>query len=63
MKAEPAARALRVNDAVKAYGVGRTTLYALIKQGELPDVKVCGRRVIPVSALEALIKEKGARYD
>ena len=40
-----------VNDAVKAYGVGRTTLYALIKQGELPDVKVCGRRVIPVEAV------------
>jgi predicted DNA-binding transcriptional regulator AlpA len=49
-------RALRVNDAAAAYGVGRSSLYNLMKQGKLPNVKIAGRRVIPCEAMEALLR-------
>jgi excisionase family DNA binding protein len=48
-------RALRVNDAALAYGVGRSTIYKLMAQGKLATVKIAGRRLIPRDALEALI--------
>lgn len=49
-------RAYRVNEAVAAYGVGRTKLYALMKEGKLKTVKVGGRRLIPAESLEALLQ-------
>jgi excisionase family DNA binding protein len=49
-------RSLRVNDAAAIYGVSRSTLYKLMKPGgPLRSVKLGGRRLIPVDALEALI--------
>ena len=38
------------------YGVGRSSAYALIRAGKLPDVKIAGMRVIPCAAAEALLK-------
>jgi excisionase family DNA binding protein len=48
-------RAYRVDEAVAAYGISRSTIYNLIKSGTLPDVRVSGRRLLPADALEALI--------
>lgn len=48
-------RAYRVGDFCTAYGVSRDTVERLIKAGKLPDVKIGGRRVIPVDAAEALL--------
>lgn len=42
---------LTVFEAVQASGIGRTTLFALIKSGELESVKIGRRRYIPVEAL------------
>ncbi|MER6252326.1 helix-turn-helix domain-containing protein [Streptomyces sp. NPDC001584] len=42
---------LSVAEAVEASGIGRTTLFALIKAGELQSVKIGHRRYVPVSAL------------
>jgi excisionase family DNA binding protein len=50
-------RALGINDACRLYGLGRTTLYALIGTGRLRSAKICGRRLIPVEALEGLLAE------
>jgi excisionase family DNA binding protein len=50
-------RALRVNDAAFAYGIGRSTIYKLMSEGKLATVKIGGRRLIPRDALEALISE------
>jgi predicted DNA-binding transcriptional regulator AlpA len=52
----PARRALHINEFCRAYGVNRDTAYGLIKAGKLPDVKILGRRVIPVDAAEALLR-------
>jgi excisionase family DNA binding protein len=49
-------RALRVNEAVFRYGIGRTNLHRLIKSGALRSVKVGRSRLIPVDALEALLR-------
>jgi excisionase family DNA binding protein len=56
-KQEPTAnrRAYQVNEAVAAYRLSRSTLYKLMSAGTLRSVKVGGRRLIPVEALEALI--------
>jgi len=48
-------RAYRVNEAVAAYRLSRSTLYKLMADGTLRTVKVAGRRLIPVDCLEALI--------
>jgi excisionase family DNA binding protein len=50
-------RALRVNEAVFRYGIGRTNLYRLIKSGALRSVKVGRARLLPVDALEALLNK------
>jgi excisionase family DNA binding protein len=51
-----AKRAYRVSEVAEAYGIGRTKLYDLIKEGKLHTVKVGGRRLIPAESLEALLK-------
>jgi excisionase family DNA binding protein len=53
-------RVYLVDEAAAAYRLSRSTLYKLMAAGTLRSVKVGGRRLIPVEALEALIAE-GAR--
>ena len=50
------ARAYRVNDFCRLYGVGRSSAYRLIQEGKLPSVVIAGRRVIPHEAAEALLR-------
>ena len=52
--AEPLA--LRVNDAARVTGIGRTSLYELINEGKLKTGKVAGRRLVPMAALRDLIE-------
>jgi excisionase family DNA binding protein len=47
--------AYTVPEFVRAFGISRTSVYELMKNGELPTVKVAGRRLIPrQSALRLL---------
>jgi excisionase family DNA binding protein len=48
-------RVYQVNEATAAFRLSRSTLYKLMSVGTLRSVKVGGRRLIPVEALEALI--------
>jgi hypothetical protein len=50
--------ALRVNDAVAASGMSRTTLYKLLSEGKLTDVTVAGRRLILVEDLHTLLRPR-----
>jgi excisionase family DNA binding protein len=54
IKHEP--RAYRVNDFINAFGLGRTSVYKLIKEGKLRTVMIGGRRLIPADEAEMLIK-------
>ncbi|GAA0861844.1 hypothetical protein GCM10009115_06100 [Sphingopyxis soli] len=44
-----------VNEATEALGIGRTTIYELIKGGELAVVKIGSRTIIRRKDLDALL--------
>ena len=48
-------RGYQINEAAVAYRLSRSTIYKLIATGVLRSVKVGGRRLIPVEAIEDLI--------
>ena len=48
---------VRINEAVAAYRLSRSTIYKLIATGTLRTVKIGGRRLVPRDALEALFNE------
>ena len=48
---------LRPTEAAAILGIGRTTLYALIRSGALPSVRIGGSRRIPASALDRFVTE------
>jgi excisionase family DNA binding protein len=45
----------QISSACERIGVGRSTLYELIRTGELPSVKVRGRRLISEAAINEFI--------
>ncbi|PZH20156.1 excisionase [Streptomyces sp. NTH33] len=47
---------LSIPETVSASGIGRTTLFALIKTGELQSIKIGSRRYIPVAALNEYLE-------
>ena len=47
-----------IEEAAAALGLGRTTLYELIKTGELPRAKIGSRSVILRRDLEAMLERK-----
>jgi len=52
---------LRPSDVMKATALGRSTIYEMLRSGELPSIRVGKRnRRVSVSALEAWINEKAA---
>lgn len=48
-------RLLTVSEAAECLGIGRTNVYALIKKGELPLVKIGGRSLVDPADIAALI--------
>ena len=50
-------RALRINDAAAAYGIGRSLIYKLMSEGKLATVKIAGRRLVLRDNMEALLRE------
>lgn len=49
-----------VNEAVKASGIGRTTIYELIKAGELKPAKIGTRTLILRRDLEGMLERAKA---
>lgn len=56
MQTETHKLAYRIDEAVKASGLGRTFLYERIASGELKSVKIGGRRLIMRSDLVAFLE-------
>ncbi len=54
---------LRPTEAAAILGIGRTTLYALIRSGALPSVRIGGSRRIPASALRRFITDLAGEAD
>jgi excisionase family DNA binding protein len=54
--------AYRVGDACRILGIGRTTLYAAIKRGEIKSQKVGRRTLIPAEALKLWLNSRPAPH-
>ncbi|MEU0150338.1 helix-turn-helix domain-containing protein [Micromonospora fulviviridis] len=46
---------LRVEEAARALGIGRSLVYDLIRSGQLRSFKVGSRRLIPAAAIDEVI--------
>jgi excisionase family DNA binding protein len=53
--------AYRIPDAVKVSGIGRSTLYKLIRDGKIQSASALGRRLIPRASLEAFLASGGVK--
>jgi excisionase family DNA binding protein len=54
-EAAPVERLLTVAEAAELLRISRTTAYQVIRTGELASVRIRGRRLIPTSAVGALV--------
>jgi excisionase family DNA binding protein len=50
-------KARRINDACRALGIGRTTIYKLRGDGKIKFVKVFGRTLVPEAEIDRLSNE------
>lgn len=60
LNADLAPLAHRIPDACQRIGLGRSSLYELIKAGHLRTVRIAGRTLIPESELQRLVTEAKA---
>lgn len=55
-RSTPSLRATHsVTEAATILGISRTTAYECVRTGELPSLRLRGRIVVPIVALEAMI--------
>lgn len=52
--------AVRVREACRLTGIGRSKLYELIAAGEIEIVKVGAMTIVPVSSLTSFLRRKAA---
>ena len=50
----------KIDEVATMLGLGRTTIYKLIDEGQLSRIKVGARTLIPVSDVEALLQREAA---
>lgn len=50
----------RIPDACQRIGLGRSSIYELIKAGDLRTIKIAGRTLVPESELQRLIESAKA---
>jgi excisionase family DNA binding protein len=53
-------RALSIRETARMCGLSRATLYRLIADGKLVTLKIGARRLVPVSAIDALLSVNGS---
>ena len=54
-------RALSIVETAKVCGLSRATIYRLIEQKRLATLKIGARRLVPLSAIDALFNESAER--
>ncbi|MBG0795063.1 helix-turn-helix domain-containing protein [Methylocystis sp. H62] len=52
--------AVAINEAARLLGLGRTSIYTLLKQGELETVVLCGRRLVLMDSIKAAVERAKA---
>lgn len=63
MKVDPTPKPItvRVREACRMTGIGRSKLYLLIEEGEIEIIKVGSMTLIPVASLEAFLERRKER--
>ena len=51
----PERRALSIKETADTLGLSRSTAYRLIAEGKLATLKIGGRRLVPVAAIDVLL--------
>lgn len=54
----PSPITVRIKDACRMTGIGRSKLYLLIADGEIETIKIGSMTLIPVASIEALIRRR-----
>jgi excisionase family DNA binding protein len=54
---------LSISETVVRSGLGRTTIFSLLKTGELESIKFGARRLVPVDALHACMEKRRAEQN
>jgi len=62
VEATPGRLAHSVEEAAHALGIGRSLVFALLKDGKLKSIKIGKRRLIPVVELQAFL-DRQSRVD
>ena len=52
-------RTISVNEAAKILGIGRSAAYEGVKSGQIPAIRVGGRWLVPLAALDRMLAEAG----
>lgn len=52
-------RTLRIEEAARVLGLGRSAAYAAAQRGELPTLRIGRRLVVPAAALDRLLESAG----
>ena len=53
--------AVRIKEACRLTGIGRSKLYELIASGDIEIVKVGAITLVPITSLKALLQTRGQR--
>ena len=48
-----------ITELAKRLGIGRNSLYAAIRRGEVPNIRLAGRIILPRPAIDAWLKSAG----
>ena len=54
---------LRIKEAARLLGIGRSSAYAAVRRGEIPTVRIGGLRLVPKSALEKMLTDAARKRD
>lgn len=55
--------AISVPEAARRLGIGRSAAYQAARKGQLPILKIGGRLLVPLKALERLLGTAGGAHD
>ncbi|GLV28661.1 hypothetical protein TomTYG75_11830 [Sphingobium sp. TomTYG75] len=58
LEPSPAPITVRIKDACRMTGIGRSKLYLLIADGEIETLKVGSMTLIPVASIEAFLRSR-----
>ncbi len=57
----PAPITVRIKDACRMTGIGRSKLYLLIAEGRIETIKIGSMTLIPVASIEAFLRSRRER--